>query len=226
MIKKISETLPEFEYYVKGDNPTLLIHSGTHGDEYPIIDIVKKCVEKYEPLLPEFVFVPQVSPSAVKARRRFTGTGDDINRIFFSDSQNPEVVENIKVFNGHKFNTLVSFHEDVTVYDYYIYDSGFSVHESEVIKAHNKKIEKLGIKLLNGVDDPEDPSLNYEFKDGYRKFIEEPGDKNNGMITVWAMTERGVNETLIPEIPGMLSIKDKETIIDTFFNDVLVKIVK
>lgn len=222
MQRKTSESLPSFEYYIKGDNPTLLIHSGTHGDEYEIIDIIKRCVEKYESNLPDFVFVPEVSPSAVKAQTRLTGTGEDINRIFFSNSDNTEVIENIKVFDRHKFETMVSFHEDVGIYDYYIYDSGFGVHESEIVKTHNKKIEKLGIKLLNGVDDPEDPQLNYEFKDGYRKFIEKPGDKNNGMITVWAMTERGVNETLIPEIPGMLDVKEKELIIDTFFVDVLV----
>src|SRR3990167_9854995 len=223
MIRKVSGTMPTLEYYIKGNNPTLLIHSGTHGDEYEIIDIVRKCIEKYEDGLPDFLFIPRVSPSAVSAKTRVTSNGEDINRIFFSNSTDPEVIENIKVFNGYKFDLMVSFHEDPGNTEYYIYDSGFSIHESEHIKAHNKKLEKAGIKLLTGVDDAEDLHLNYEFKDGYRKFIENPGDTNNGMTTVWAMTEMGVRESLTPEIPGRLDLKDKKFIIDTFFTDVLMK---
>ena len=58
MKRKVSVRLPSFEYFIKGKNPKLLIHSGTHGDEFEVIDIVKKCVLKYEDKLPDFVFVP------------------------------------------------------------------------------------------------------------------------------------------------------------------------
>ena len=223
MVKKVSETLDGFEYYIKGENPTLLIHSGTHGDEFEVINIVRKCVEKYEDRLPDFVFVPKVSPSAVKARLRVNSNGFDLNRIFFSDSKEIEVIENIKALDGYKFDTMVSFHEDPVLEEYYIYDSGFDLNESEKLKSHNQKLKKLGFKLLNGLDDPDDPSLGYEFKEGYRKFIEGKDDKSNGMITVWAMVEKGVSECMVPEIPGMLSPKEKEIIVDTFFCDLLIK---
>ena len=223
MVKKVSNVLPDFEHFVKGENPTLLIHSGTHGDEYGVIDIVRKCVEKYEDRLPDFVFVPKVSPSAVKAKIRVNSNGFDLNRIFFSDSKEIEVIENIKALDGYKFDTMVSFHEDPVLEEYYIYDSGFDLNESEKIKSHNQKLKKMGFKLLNGLDDPDDPNLGYEFKEGYRKFIEGKDDKSNGMITVWAMVEKGVNECLVPEIPGILSMEKKELIVDTFFKDLLIK---
>lgn len=223
MVKKVSETLEGFEYYIKGDNPTLLIHSGTHGDEYGVINAVRRCVEKYEDKLPDFVFVPVVSPSAVKAKIRVNSNGFDLNRIFFSDSKEIEVIENIKVLDGYKFDLMVSFHEDPVSEEYYIYDSGFDLNESEKIKSYNQKLKKLGFKLLNGLDDPDDPILGYEFKEGYKKFIEMNNDKNNGMITVWAMLEKGVNECLVPETPGILSMEKKELIVDTFFKDLLIK---
>lgn len=221
MIKYTFDILPGFEYFIKGDNPTLLIHCGTHGDEFESIDIVKKCVEKYENKLPDFIFVPVVSPSAVKNKTRLNENGFDLNRIFFSDSKEPEVVENIKVLNGYKFDLFVSFHEDPMSDEYYIYDSGYKTEESEAIKAHNQKLKKLGVNLLNGIDDTEDIDLGYEFKDGYKKFIETKEDLNNGMITVWSMLEKDIQTCLTPETPGLLDFKKKELIVDTFFKDVL-----
>lgn len=221
MNKYTSDILPDFEYFIKGKNPKLLIHSGTHGDEFESIDIVKQCVEKYEDKLPDFVFVPVVSPSAVKNKTRVNKNGFDLNRIFFSDSKEPEVVENIKVLDGYKFDLFVSFHEDSLSDEYYIYDSGFKTEESEKIKKHNLKLKSMGIKLFTGIDDTEDVDLGYEFKNGYRKFVETKEDLTNGMITVWSMLRKDIQTCLTPEIPGLLNIKQKEMIIDTFFRDVL-----
>lgn len=221
MIRKVSTTLPNFEYFIKGENPTLLIHSGTHGDEYEVIDFVKKSVQKYEDKLPDFIFVPEVSPSAVKNKTRVNGNGNDLNRIFFSDSKDIEVQENIKVLDGYNFDLFVSFHKDPLSDEYYIYDSGYKLEESDNIKAYNQKLKSLGINLLNGIDDPDDPDLGYEFKDGYKKFIETKEDLTNGMITVWSMLEKNVQTCLTPEIPGLLSLNKKELIVDTFFVDIL-----
>jgi len=227
MIKHTSKMLPDFEYFIKGENPTLLIHAGTHGDESESIGFVRKAVEKYEDNLPDFVFVPVVSPSSVRNKTRLNENGFDLNRIFFSDSKELEVIENIKVLNDYKFDLFVSFHEDPGSNEYYIYDavvahdSGFKTEESERVKKHNLKLKNMGIKLLTGVDDTEDVDLGYEFKEGYRKFIETHADLTNGMITVWSMLEKNVQTCLTPEIPGQLSLKQKELIIDTFFKDVL-----
>lgn len=221
MIRKSSDILPELEYFIKGDNPKLLIHCGTHGDEFESINIVKRCIEKYEDRLPDFVFVPVVSPSAVFAKTRVNSNGKDLNRIFYSDSEDLEVKANIKILNDYKFDLFVSFHEDPLTDEYYIYDSGYSLDESEVIKRHNKKLKKMGIELLNGIDDADDPDLGFEFVNGYKKFIEKKEELNNGMITVWSMLEKDVQTCLTPETPGLLGLSKKEAIIDSFFKDVL-----
>lgn len=221
MIRKTSDILPELEYFVKGNNPKLLIHCGTHGDEFESIDIVKKYVEKYEVNLPDFVFVPVVSPSAVKSRTRFNKNGKDLNRIFFSDSTEIEVRENANILDNYKFDLMVSFHEDPENDSYYIYDEGLDINESVRVLAHNQKIKQLGMKLLNGVDDPNDPHLGHKFVDGYNKLVIPKDYKNNGMATVWAIAEKKTKNSLTAEIPGKLSIKQKEIIVDTFFRDVL-----
>lgn len=221
MVRYTSKLLPELEYFVKGENPKLLIHSGTHGDEYEIIDIVKDCVEKYKNNLPDFIFVPIVSPSAVMNKTRINGNRHDLNRIFFSDSTDIEVLENIKILNGHKFDLFVSFHEDPEFHDYYVYDEGLGLEESKRVLEHNKKIKGLGINLLNGVDDPNDSHLGTHFVEGYKKFVVAKDIKKTGMISSWAISEGITVETLVPEIPGKLKLIQKSLIIDTFFRDVL-----
>src|SRR3989344_8617189 len=97
MIKKVSSTNPDFYYFLKGSHPKLLIHSGTHGDEYEVIDLVEKYIRRYEAKLPDFIFVPKVSPSAVAAKTRKNSQNADINRTFSTNSIDPEVRENIKI---------------------------------------------------------------------------------------------------------------------------------
>lgn len=222
MVQKVSELLPSFHYFVKGENPKLLIHSGTHGDEYEVIDIVKKCVLKYEGKLPDFVYVPVVSPSAVGAKTRMNNNGSDLNRIFFSDSDDIEVQENIKAIKDYKFDLMVSFHEDPELPFYYIYDEGTDKNETEKVIKHNQKLQSMGINLLNDVDDPNDPILGIEFVNGYRKFVVSDEFKNSGMITSWAISNNIVKDTLVPEIPGKADLKQKELIIDSFFTDILI----
>lgn len=221
MIKKISSVLPNFYYFVKGENPKLLIHSGTHGDEFEVIDVVKKCVEKYEDKLPDFVFVPYVSPSAVSSKTRVNNNGSDLNRIFFSDSKDIEVQENIKVIKDYKFDLFVSFHEDPELPFYYIYDEGTNPNETANVVKHSQKMQSLGVNLLNGIDDPEDPTLGTEFVNGYKKFVVSKEFENNGMITSWAIINDIVGDTLVTEIPGKADLKIKELIVDTFFSDIL-----
>ncbi len=216
-----SNVLPDFHYFIKGDNPKLLIHSGTHGDEFEVIEVVQKCIEKYEDKLPDFIFVPQVSPSAVKKKTRVNGNGFDMNRIFFSNSKELEVIENIKAIKDYKFDLMVSFHEDPKLPFYYIYDEGTDPIETELILKHNLKLQNMGVDLLNGIDDPEDPILGIDFTNGYRKFIISPEFKNSGMITSWAIINNLVNDTLTPEIPSSADISKKEMIVDSFFKDIL-----
>ena len=221
MTRKTSNILPDFEYFQKGTNPKLLIHSGTHGDEFEVIEFVKNAVKKYENCLPDFIFVPVVSPSAVKLKTRFNNNGKDLNRVFFSDSTEIEVQENANILYGHNFDLMVSFHEDPDNDCYYVYDEGIDNIESNKVLDHNQKLKKLGIKLLNGIDDPNDPHLGQEFVDGYNRLIFDKHPENNGMATVWAIAEKKAKNSLTPEIPGKIDLEKKELIVDTFFKDVL-----
>lgn len=223
MVKKTSVTLPGFEYFIKGTIPKLLIHSGTHGDEFEVIDLVQSALKKYETMLPDFIYVPKVSPSAVKLKTRFTANGHDINRNFFSNSKDPEVVENIKLIKGHKFELMVSFHEDPVSEDFYIYEQSFIPGDNKKIIDFNLQLKENGVKLLNGIDDPDDPSLGYQFVEGYRKFVAKKDEKNTGgHTTTWALTEGIIKQALTPEIPGRLSLDRKRLIVETFFEEVLI----
>ncbi len=221
MIKKTSSTNPNFHYFVSGRNPKLLIHTGTHGDEWEVINLVKETLEKYESRLPAFTFFPEISPSAVKARTRVNSMGKDINRVFFSNSPDPEVIENIKHLEDRHFDLTVTFHEDPEVFEYYIYDTNKSGKDNESVLKHNRKLKKFGIKLLDGIDDPDDPDLGYEFKNGYKKFVYKEGEPDNGMLTVWALNRGITDECLIPEIPGKLDIDQKRFVVESFFEEVL-----
>ena len=222
MERRVSVTNPDFYYFTSGEKPRLLVHTGTHGDEWESIDLVKKATERVGSGLPSFVYFPEVSPSAVAARTRVNSFGHDINRIFSTDSDDPEVVENIRPLIGKRLALLVSFHEDVGVDYYYVYDTGLSEGENLKVLKHNKKLAEAGIKLFSGTDDPADPNLGYIFKDGYRKFVHKKGDPHNGFIVEWLLNNGVVTECLNPEIPGNLDTKTKKFIIESFFEDVLI----
>lgn len=205
----------------KGNQPKLLIHCGTHGDEYEVIDLVTEAVRRCEPKLPDFIYVPQVSPSAVKNKTRKNANGFDLNRIFSADSPDQEVQANIKIMENHHFDLFLSFHEDPERDEYYIYDASFNDQPTQSVLYHNHWLKKNKFKLLTGFDDPKDPDLGYEFINGYRKFKHRPGQPDNGMVATWAMNRKIIDQELMPEIPGKISLESKKIIVDSFFDQVL-----
>lgn len=211
-----------FYYYVQGENPRLLIQTGTHGDEYAVIEIVKKAIEKYENKLPDFVFVPEVSPSAVAKRTRNNWANRDMNRSFYANLDDPEVKANIEVLKGRHFDLFVSFHEDHEFdNEYYIYDVGSNKQENKLVLKHNQILKEGGITLMNRVDAPEDPELGFLFVDGYKKF-EHKDDTDHG-IAGWILDSKIAEEYLMPEIPMKADRETKEMIVNTFFEEVIVK---
>ena len=150
--------------------------------------------------------------------------GHDMNRMFFSDSKDPEVQANIEVIKDQKFDLFVSFHEDPELNDYYIYDVGYRKDRHELALAHNEILKKNGVTLLTGIDDIEDTSLGFEFVDGYNKMIFPGNEKDDGTISAWVLNRRISPEYLLPEIPGRADKKTKSLIVHSFFNDVILKI--
>ncbi len=214
----------DIEYFVSGENPRLLIHSGTHGDEYEVTEFVTKCLEKYKKELPTFIYVPEVSPSAIAEKTRRNKQGHDMNRMFFSDSTDPEVQGNIEVLKDNRFDLFVSFHEDPELNEYYLYDVGYRKDQHTLALKHNQLLKENGVNLLNGVDDIEDTSLGFEFVGGYNKMIFQESQVDDGTISAWVLNRHIADEYLLPEIPGKADRKTKAMIVETFFTDVVIKI--
>lgn len=216
----------KIDYFIKGAAPKLLIHSGTHGDEYQVIESVKKAVGKYHDFLPDFVFVPEVSPSAVARRKRNNEVGVDMNRSFFDDSPIEEVVANMEIVKEFApFDLCATFHEEPEFGDFYMYQSGEHdcTNDSKWL-AFKREIGNLGVGFLNGTDDPGDPVLKYEFVEGYRHVPRpEGGYKESGEFDYWSINRNFVRYALIPEIPEKLNQEIKDKIVDLFFRQFLLK---
>ena len=220
LIKVLGRT--QIPYFTKGESPTLLIHSGTHGDEYGVISSVRLAVAKYEAQLPDFIFVPVVSPSAVAARKRVNMDGLDLNRSFFDGSRVSEIEANLSIARDYKFDLMVTFHEDsFWKSTFYLYDVNRSVGEGMAWKKFKAEIEALGLNLLNGSDDPNDPTLDYIFEEGYH-YISEKGYLG-GSFDAWAIRNGVIGGALVPEIPGKLIQEKKNKVVDLFFRRFLLK---
>lgn len=188
-----------------------MIDSGTHGDEYEVIPIVKTCIEKYLDKLPDLLFVPEVSPSAVAMRRRRNKDGVDLNRSFMDQTPIEEAQNYMDLIGKYKLETLFSFHEDVTNEDFYMYDS-FDLRGTEELLKFKKELLGQGIGLYSGLDDP-DPALRYQIEEGYCHFK----IRDDGTSSYW-MAEKGVIQRIMEiEVPGKLSLEKKYFIVDAVF---------
>ncbi len=206
-------------YFVHGKKPRLMIHSGTHGDEYEVVDLVKNCIDKYLHQLPDLLFIPETSPSALTRRTRKNGDGVDLNRNFTNNSAIDEAKTIMEIVRGNKFDLCFSFHEDPPQTKFYIYDvAGSLINHPGLEKLNHLRddIKSKGITVLNGIDDPEDPALGNEFTDGYHAFSISPGS-----FSTWATDEKICAGVLIPEIPGLLPLDQKQFIVDAVFRHLI-----
>ncbi len=226
MVLNKSSILNNFHYYTYGKIPRLLVHSGTHGDEYEIIDIVADALERYKADLPSFIFVPRVSPSAVELRTRENTNGYDLNRQFKTDSTELEVLENLKIVERGPFDLFVTFHEDPLCTAYYMYDVGSDELDRTYVVENNATLQKHGIELYSGVDDPLDENLNHEFVNGYKKFAHNAIVEEDGMISTWALNKKLAKDCWIPEVPGRASIETKKFLVDNIFKNLILEYFK
>lgn len=214
---------PGYELYTSGSSPRLLITSGMHGDEYETIDILTQSLAHHHRILPPFLYIPVISPSAVQSKTRHNENKLDLNRIFFSKSSEPEVRRVQNILADKTFDMHVSFHEDLdpAIDSYYIYDIGHTADETESLKVFNASVADSIYTVLNGVDDPADETLGYEFTDGYRRFAAHRGDPENGTFEDYTIRHHGVQNVWVPEIPGLASTEVKRQIIEKFVRELL-----
>lgn len=213
----------ENESFARGEKPGLLILSGKHGDEYEVIGCVKEVIAENIERCPSFLFIPKVSPSAVRRRRRTNEEGKDINRMFCNGTKSAEVRLIFKILDGRQFSTCLSFHEDPESSQFYLYDVfGPNLEGTNILKKLRKEVKSLGLGLLNSVDDPDDPVLGNIFKDGYKHFLsQKPYTNIDGTFSSWAFSKGIIERYLNPEIPGKIPLGLKKKVVEAVFDNLI-----
>ena len=211
----------EIKYYISGKTPEILILSGTHGDECDILPFVESSIKKHQKKLPPFLFIPEVSPSAIKLKTRVNSENLDINRHFCDETQSKEARAIMNIVEHFTFQACFSFHEDVSKDCFYFYDTE-NLHGTFYLRELKRQIENLNLKLLNGADDPLDPILGHEFVDGYKWLIPEKDLNKCGMFCSWAFEKGIIKRMCTPEIPGQAHSDIKEKTIAVFFETMII----
>lgn len=210
--------------FTTSPNPRVLLVSGIHGDEWEVIDFVKEALEKHRAVLPPLLYIPELSPSAVFQKTRLNKDGIDINRSFFIDTDVSEVKQIQELLKPHHFDLAVSFHEDPSQDQFYLYDTG-AMHEGPEIADFLGDLDRQGIPLWSGIDDDNDPMLGYEVIEGYAAVP--PGvvskERDKGFLEFWLIDNVIAQHALTLEVPGKSSPETKRAIIDAFFRFVIVR---
>lgn len=192
------QTIGDVAYHIKGNHPRLIIHSGTHGDEFHLIEPLKEVINEIYHELPDFLYVPEVSPSAVRAKSRINALGNDMNRVFWKENSDPEVKANKQILALASHALAITFHEDIELNKYYLYDSGeLTAMQLDWLRT---RLTQNNIPLLNGLDDPEDEHLCHHFIDGYLSIPGRPRFEGQ-FVDDWARYHSHVDRMLTVEIP-------------------------
>lgn len=201
-------------YYVRGQHPGLLLTSGAHGDEYEVIDSVRAAIGARQDSLPDFLYIPEISPSSVASRCRANYRNKDINRQFVDGTECGEAQAVMRLLGGRTFTRCISFHEDPEQEQFYLYDTG--AFSSDELLAMRSGIRACGVELFSGIDDPEDEFLGFEFKDGYRPRTGADG-KPIGPLETWLIRKGIVKRVFGVEVPGKADKETKDKIVRCLF---------
>lgn len=194
-----------------------LILSGIHGDEYGVISSVQKYLDSHD--VPDYLYIPEVSPSAVKLKTRRNVRNLDLNRSFLSNVSEPEI-EDLKLrLKDFSFKYMFSFHEDWGLEnETYIYSSHF-INQSIWMK-FSTKLSGIGIELFNGIDDPDDPKLGNKIENGL--IITPVETELEGSIWPWLKLNNNVKYFIDFEIPMKASQEKKDKTVELIF-EILIK---
>lgn len=200
-------------YYVhtpeKSDKKVLVV-SGLHGDEGGVIEPLFHVLQYNIDPTTTIVFIPTMCPSALKKRQRNNERGENANRIFYTNKHDPEngIVTEI-VMEYAPYDLVISFHEDLGYPQVYVYEMGKQTLATQLV-LWKTAIQKTGLHLLNGVDDPQDVELQYIFHEGYN-YTAKP--QENGQFEDWVVSKKIAQQSLTIEVPSVATKIQKEEVI-------------
>lgn len=212
--RRLSLGSAKVRYFTSGTNPKLLLSSGVHGDESGVIVSVRKMVDKCLHHLPDFVFIPVVSPSAVTLGTRKNGQGVDLNRSFIPNTIVDEALAAQKIVANNHFDLHIDFHEDPHSLGFYVYDYrvGNGLPSKDVLSLLSG-VRDLGVCLYSGIDD-DDEALKNKVVGGY---CAPSLNIRDGSFDNWARKSGVVKRSLAIEIPGRLPQGKKDRIVEIIF---------
>ncbi len=207
-------------YIQKGNDPKLLLISGMHGDEFGSIDLLQAYLQENNDKLPDYLYIPEFSPSAVHNKTRKNFKGVDINRSFFKNSDDQEVQDNISLLSNRHFDLCLDFHEDTSFSkEFYLYDSGqMDVHDQEVLR---QAILDCGALSYVGVDDLDDPTLRYHVSAGYTSTPLATLDEKSGFFWTWGLKNKIIKRIFDIECPTKGDRELKKRLISMSFGFLL-----
>ncbi|MBI3336399.1 M14 family metallocarboxypeptidase [Candidatus Peregrinibacteria bacterium] len=98
-------------------NSTVLISGGVHGDEpagvYAVLDFLREEADQYTDRM-NMIVLPCINPSGFEANKRKTMNGKDLNRLFGTGSDQPEIrsAEEYLARLQMRFRITLDCHED------------------------------------------------------------------------------------------------------------------
>lgn len=210
-----TRTLNHTTYHIRGNHPKFLILSGTHGDELEVTDCVTRYLDTHQSNVPDYVYIPELSPSAVRLKTRRNMYNHDLNREFIHNPTDPEVITAMNILEPFSFSLCIAFHEDPDRRtSFYMYDS----HRLATVqlRVYRNLISQTGAKLFTGIDDPEDRKLSLLVEKGY---VSTPilGTTETGFSMRWLIMDHKASRVFNPEIPSKANILLKQQLVDKMF---------
>ena len=208
------------EYYLHGAFPRVLLFSGMHGDEYESGVLLTTYLKKNSESLPDFFYIPKVSPSAVGAKTRMNAYGHDINRQFVERTTDPEARDVMTLLAPFHFDLCVDVHEDPDrTIGFYLYDSSHMTPEE--LEIYRQAIRTTDARLYTGFDDVDDENLNLYVEKGYVSLGYERTGEMSGFSSRWLYAKNICRRSFTVEVPGKGSTALKESLIRTVMSFLL-----
>lgn len=201
-------------YFVFQPPPSVIVLSGVHGNEYESGTLLERELIHHPSEFGHFLYVPRVSPSAIRLKRRTNANGLDVNRQFTDHSTDSEVTALMALLCDVHASIAIDVHEDPDNTDnMYVYDT--AVMNPGDLKRYRDTVTATGMKLFTGIDDVDDECLMRRITDGYVSYTVGDSNRDPGFAVHWMVRHGIIKRGFTVEIPGKATAAVKSKIIDS-----------